>query len=231
MKLSVLCISKLEDCSLRFLRAMDSLSHVLDAQFVLMADGGEAFYKAAALDVEALIERVDSKGYIESVLDEGVSKCNGDYILRLDDDECASPAMVEWLMSLYWTKHDHWEFPRMHLWHDGVIMAPQLFPDHQTRLSIKSKSGGRYGVHAGSPFGGGETAPCCIEHHKFVVKDQCMRQSVAARYDAYHPGYGTGNMKPFSLPEEAFIGQAVDIVSLWDGSMPRVSEWARVEQW
>lgn len=231
MKLSILCISRLEDCSLRFIRAMDALANVLDAQFVLMADGCAAFNKAAELDIEALIERVESKGYIESVLDDGVRACNGDYILRLDDDECASPAMVEWLMTGVWAQHDHWEFPRMHLWSDGVLMAPQLFPDHQTRLSIKSKSGGRHGVHAGSPFGGGETAPCCIEHHKFVIKTRPMRQDVAANYDSYCQGYGTGNMKPFSLPEDAYIGGKVRIVSLWDGSMPVKSEWERIEQW
>lgn len=231
MKLSVLCVSKLEDCSLRFIRAMDSLAHVLDAQFVLMTDGCAAFNKASELDIEALIEKVDSKGYIESVLDDGVRVCSGDYILRLDDDECASPAMVYWLKSGCWTEHDHWEFPRMHLWSDGVILAPQLFPDHQTRLSVKEKSGGRHGVHAGSPFGGGETAPVCIEHHKFVVKNSQMRLAIAENYDRYCPGYGTGNMKPFSLPEDAYTGQEVEIVSLWDGSMPRVSEWERVAQW
>lgn len=231
MKLSILCISKLEDCSLRFIRAMDALAHVLDAQFVLRVDGDQAFNRAAELDIEASINKVDSKGYIESVLDDGIHACTGEYILRLDDDECVSPAMVSWLISGAWDTHDHWEFPRMHLWNDGVIMAPQLFPDHQTRLSTREKSGGRYGVHAGSPFGGGETAPVCIEHHKFIVKSPQMRLAVAENYDRYCPGYGTGNMKSFSLPEDAYAGEEVKIVSLWDGSMPRVSEWERVEQW
>lgn len=227
MTLSVLVVSKLEPCSLRFIRAMEGIGQ----QLVIAADGDQAFLTAFELDVEATIVKVQSKGYIESVLDQSLEACTGDYILRLDDDELVSEAMREWLRSGAWTSADHWEFPRMHLWNDGVLLTPQLFPDHQTRLSVKSKSGGRHGVHAGSPFGGGETAPVCLEHHKFVIKSHEMRLAIAQNYDRYCQGYGTGNMKPFSLPEEAYQGQSVRIVAAWDGSMPRKSSWERDEQW
>lgn len=227
MSLTVLTVSKLDQCAIRFIKAMETLG----SQFVIAADGEQAFHSASELDVEATVVKVHSKGYIESVLDQALEACNGDYVLRLDDDELVSEAMANWLQNREWERRDHWEFPRIHLWGDGVLLTPQLFPDHQTRLSIKSKSGGRHGVHAGSPFGGGETAPVCIEHHKFIVKSSASRLAVAQNYDRYCSGYGTGNMKPFSLPEEAYHGQTVTIAAMWDGSMPRKSDWEREEQW
>ncbi len=227
MSLSILTVSRLEPCSLRFIKAMEGLGD----QLVIAADGHYAFDQAAELDIEATVVTVHSKGYIESVLDKALEACSGDYILRLDDDELCSEAMFKWIKAGAWQAGDHWEFPRMHLWHDGVLLMPQLFPDHQTRLSVRSKSGGRHGVHAGSPFGGGQTAPVCLEHHKFLCKNYGSRLAIARTYDGYCPGYGTGDMKPFSLPEDAYKGQPVTIVSMWDGSMPRTAAWERVEQW
>lgn len=224
--LSILCVSRVDECSLSFISFMQCVAVQLGAQFVLAADGSDAYCRAP---VESIL--VHSKGYFESALDQALVGCHGDYVLRLDDDERVSPAMLAWLQSGIWQSHDHWEFPRTHAWYDGVLMTPQLFPDYQTRLSIKVKSGGHCGVHSGSPFGGQERASVAIEHHKFVVKNYQTRHDIAESYDNYHPGYGTGNMAPFSIPEDAYRGQKVKVVARGDGWVPWTPVWERVEQW
>lgn len=223
----------MESCCVPYVKSMEELAQNLEARFVLATDGNLAFDRAISLHLKANLVMVTSKNYIESVLDDALYQCDGDYILRLDDDESASPAMQEWLKSETWTSADHWTFPRMHFWDGGtsILMTPHLFPDHQTRLSVKEKSGGRYGVHAGSPFGYGEVAPVAIQHHKFIIKTYEARRSIAAKYDNYSPGYGTGNMKPFSLPEDAYRGSIVKLTAPWNGAVPWVPLWEREEQW
>jgi hypothetical protein len=149
-----------------------------------------------------MIGAVVSKGYIESVLDEALEYTAGRYVLRLDDDERCSPAMVQWLREEQFLASDHWKFPRAHILSDGrVSLHPQLWPDHQTRLSVRAKSGGRRWIHAGSPFGGGDEAPVVIEHHKFAVKSLQERMAIADRYDSIQPGSGNGGMQAFNVPE------------------------------
>ncbi len=237
MLLSILCISKIERCCIPVIQDLAQLaSQLKSTEFVLITDGPMAFSQAEALDLpnkDLKIASIKSQGYIESSLDSALAYCDGDYVLRIDDDEYMSFAMIRWLASTHWLAHDHWEFPRAHMWNHckSVLMTPQLFPDYQTRLSIKSKAGGRFGVHAGSPFGGGERAPAVIEHHKFVIKDYEARRQIAAVYDNYSPGYGTGNMKPFSLPEDAYKGQKVKLVAPWAGNVPWIPDWEVEEQW
>lgn len=216
--LSVLCVTKVEPYSYPFLERLAFLADVCGAELVLMLDGPDAerrLQKRPSVLYRAWCEVTTSKGFIESVLDQAVAACSGDYILRLDDDEQVSPAMIEWLQRQMYFAADHWKFPRMHMWHGGYIVNPPLWPDHQTRLSVKSKSGGRHTIHAGSPFGGGELAPVAIEHYKFLVKSYDERKAIAELYDRVHPGYGTGGMLPFSLPEDALT---IEVAPVHDGS-------------
>lgn len=205
MSLSILCISKLEAFALPFIMEMSRLAAVLDAQLVLAADGPEAFAQATTMSYHRLptIVGVQSQGYLESVHDMALQNCRGQFVLRLDDDERCSRAMVKWLQLEAYKAYEHWKFPRAHLFRDEqtVLMHPQLWPDHQTRLSLFSLAGGRSWIHAGSPFGGGTEAPVVLEHHKFLVKSVEERQAIAARYDQIQPGSGTGGMLAFNLPE------------------------------
>lgn len=223
MMLSILTVTKLEPHSAYFLGKMRDLALALSAEFVVVVDGETPVIFPDADRVGV----VQSKGYIESVLDEAVNACRGRYILRLDDDEMASPAMERWLAHGCHLTADNWQFPRAHLWPDAesVIMTPHLWPDMQTRLSVKEKAGGRGGVHAGSPFGMGEYAPVTIEHHKFLARTYEERLAIAKRYDAYSAGYGTGNMKPFSLPEDAY--DEVTVVKKGDGAAPWDPSWTK----
>ena len=225
MRLSILCVTKALPHAVPFLRSMALLGQSLIAEVVFAADGEKALRVVSDLPTVPQVLLVHSRGFIESVLDEAVKACSGDYIFRLDDDETASRALVEWLTSEEYTESDHWKFPRMHLWPDAnsMIVSQHLFPDYQTRLSIKAKSGGRSTVHAGSPFGGGSIAPVAILHHKFLVRSYEERKKTAEIYDREYPGYGTGGMLPFNLPEDFY--DKVDIVSVDDGHVPWQPSW------
>lgn len=232
--LSILCVTRAELCVQPLLRELLKDAYRLGAQCVLAADGRDAItalsYPFAPADVPHGLIRVESKGYIESVLDEAVAACSGEhikYVLRIDDDESISPAMMRWLQSGAYHAAEHWCFPRQHLWPtshgDGVLMTPHLYPDLQTRLSTRAKSGGRHGVHAPSPHGGGEIAPVALIHHKYTVRTPAERLRIAQVYDAYSRGYGTGNMKPFSLPEESY--ETMEVVEGGDGTVPWEPTW------
>lgn len=236
MRLSILCVTQYQSYSLPFLTELDAITRLYNrmsgqraAELVILADGVQAAEGLAESAIEAKIVTVHSHGYLESVLETGVSVCQGDYIFRVDDDESCSTALISWLMNSKFLAADHWKFPRLHLWGNTrqVIMTPHLFPDHQTRLSVKAKSGGRHTVHAGSPFGGGEIAPCAILHHKFLVKSYDQRLAIAQTYDRFGEGYGTGSMAPFSLPERAYDGEMVKFVEAGQGNVPWVPRWVK----
>lgn len=196
MILSVLCVTKAERHSWPFLHMMGNLAHLLFGELVLAADGDEAVQTLRKGALFAEVVPVKSAGFMESVLDQAILACKGDYILRLDDDEAASVEMVHWLLDGRFLATDHWKFPRRHLWPDAsqYITTPPLWPDVQTRLSVRTKAGGRPTPHAGSPFGGGELATCPIDHYKFLVKSREEREATAAKWHG-------GAMEPFSLPE------------------------------
>lgn len=222
-KLTVLCVTRVEDYAWPFLRAMSDLATASGSEFVLALDGEQAqrrfAYDQRSDEVSASLVFVQSRGYVESVLDEAIDVCSGEYVFRLDDDESCSGELAQWILFYEFLKSDHWKFPRLHLWgnQDTALVTPHLWPDWQTRLSVKAKAGGRHTVHAGSPFGGGEECPQPILHHKFLVKTLEERIGIAEGYDRFSPGYGTGGMAPFSLPEAAYRGQEVVMRSLITG--------------
>lgn len=230
--LSILCVSRVDHFAERFLREMATLGAALpSAEFVLCADGAWASAAAYRLGLVARHVVVESQGYIESILDEALSHTNGDYVLRLDDDESCSPAMLRWLVNQDYRQNDHWCFARQHIWpaEGWAVRTERLFPDPQTRLSIRAKAGGRSAIHAGSPFGAGVMAPVTLWHYKFF-KTLEERQRIAAVYDAFHAGYGTGMMLPYSLPELAYTSD-VEFCPVGDGSLPWEPTEVRCGAW
>ncbi len=204
--LSILVVTKAEPHVWGELAVLDYHCRLHElGPLVLVADGQLATRRLVRGGYQPDVT-VESKGYIESVLDEAVSFCDTDYILRLDDDERLSPGLVDWLASGAWANADHWKFNRAHLWPtpECRLDHPQLWPDHQTRLSTKEKSGGRGVIHAGSPFGGGTLAPddAVIWHDKFLLRHEAARARIADGYDRVQPGAGArGGMRAFSLPD------------------------------
>ncbi len=184
--LSILCVTEHGEHTPPFLADMEEIAEQIEAAFILY-DGRGA-------------------GCIENVLDQAIATCPDGHILRLDDDERCSPAMRDWLEDGAWAEHDHWAFPRLNLWPNQYmhLTSHSLYPDLQTRLSTKHKSGGRQQIHAGSPFGTGYVAPCAIEHWKFLVRPYEERCELAARYEQIAPGAGSDHYRAFSVPEDVF---------------------------
>lgn len=225
-KISIVTVTKGEPHSPRFLHNFIALATALGGELVVGCDGPRA---AIVVDnVRQLVQHGDATPapirlqhvkpdppIIESVLDLVIAQCAAPYVLRLDDDESVSPGMLAWLKAEAYTRAEVWKFCRAHLWgnEETYLEAPQLWPDHQTRLSVKAKAGGRHWIHAGSPYGGGDLAPAdaAILHHKFLVRDYLARQAIGMRYDDVQPGAGiAGGMRAFQLPEDVFTLDALD---------------------
>jgi hypothetical protein len=204
--LAILCVTNGQPHAPEFLLHHERLTRELGARFIVAIDGSHPPGGWPALFAHEVI-RVQSNGCIESVLDEAVSACPDGYILRLDDDEKVTRAMRDWLSDGEYRKADHWAFPRLHLYPDAdhyVTTAP-LYPDVQTRLSLKRFSGGRARV--------GTVAPVAIEHHKFLCRPLEDRRRLVERYEALQSGAGA-DFRVFSLPED------------FDGTLA----WERVEE-
>lgn len=196
--------------ALPFLRHFEGVSARLGANLIIAADGERAERACAILTFyykNCHILPVRSQGYIESVLDDVIDASNTGYILRMDDDEWIPESMVAWLAAREYETEEHWSFRRVHLWGDTrtAIVNDLLWPDQQTRLSIKAKARrASRAIHAPSPYGFGTWAPVHIEHHKFLVKTAAERAEIARTYERIQAGAGSGVFRRFSLPEQEF---------------------------
>lgn len=194
MTLSLMVITRAEPNVRALLKRLAWMADVIGAEFVVGHDLSGAIASTYPLPVKPDVTvPVLAKGYLESVHDEVLAKCTGDYVLRLDDDEYPSPAMFTWLQNGDYLEQSLWKFPRLHLWKTRklYLKIPQLFPDHQTRLGYKTLMGGRTHIHCGSPHGGGHDAGVAIEHHKFLLRNEAERKAIIARYDSVAAGAGT----------------------------------------
>lgn len=215
--LSILIITNGQDHAAPFLREARKAATLLRAELVIVGDGKAGYFMAQNYADVACV--MYSAGYLESVYNAAVQKCGRDYVLRLDDDETISPALMAWLSEEKYLSGDLWTFPRCNLWgdRDHFITNSPLWPDIQTRLGKKGLMGGRYHIHEGSAHGTGQIAPCAILHHKFIVKSRPERERIAAKYDSVRPGAGTGQTyAPFGLPEACY--NKLDIALTGSGS-------------
>ncbi len=203
-----------------------TLAAALGAELVVAHDRRPKGYVRMQVLRKGVCIRTDTSmtnpkhGCLEQLHGMALTHCTGDYILRLDDDERCSPAMVQWLKDRRYEARDHWSFARAHLWLDEMQMLTEYpyWPDCQTRLSVKAKAGGRDTVHVASPFGYGTLAPAVIEHHNFLVKSPEERRAQADRYEAIKAGSGSGPLRTLQVPEDTGVMQSV--APLWDGWLP-----------
>lgn len=200
MRLSILTITRCERHTPRFFTHFRALADILQAEFVVAYDRCEKPDCGADRYVP-----VEAKFTCENVLAEAHSACAGDYVLRLDDDETLSP---QGILCVAEAKLDGrvFAFPRANLWGDEhhAIASGDLFPDCQTRLMPRERET-RTQLHAG--VSADLLLNGMILHHKFLVKGIDERRAIAARYEANHPGGGTGHYLQFSVPEDAFDGK------------------------
>jgi hypothetical protein len=206
--LSILCVTSGLERAEPFYAHFRDVAERLGAECVILRDG----------------EDIHSAGYIESVLDEAIARTTGDYVLRLDDDERCSPAMLRWLEAREYLAHDHWHFPRVHLWENPESMLTQapFFPDFQTRLSVRAKAGNRPMIHSASPWQG-YIAKVCIEHWMFLVKSSREMAQTSQFYTKMMYGDGPQPVDPHPLeqPWPVVIGEYKD------GAIPLGHSWAR----
>jgi hypothetical protein len=219
-ELTILVVTQAEPCVMPLLWQLKAAAVYLEAEFVAAADGEAARDALLPLAREpAQLGLVRSQGYLESVLDAALGFCRGRYVLRLDDDEALPGDALRWLRSGAFRAAPSWKFPRVHLWQDSshALATPHLWPDFQTRLSLRAQAGGRQAIHAGSPFGGGAEAPCVIEHHKFLVRSLEARRAIVRRYDGVQPGAGS-SFRAFSCPEDFYSpAELAAARRLWSG--------------
>jgi hypothetical protein len=176
--LTIIVASTGEERAWNMLNDVREDAEELGAEFRLFADTsrGPAVLERLTRRVCPAIptQAVWSTGSVESVLDEMVAACTTTYVLRLDDDERLSDRLFTWLFGHEYRVADHWAFPRANLFPDVYHrLAPNKdggwWPDYQTRLSVKEKSGKRPKLGQSSPFGCGRITPCTIEHHKYLL--------------------------------------------------------------
>ena len=208
-ELSILCVTN------ELPRTNPFIQHYFDVAVML---------KLHDIDAEVVIARdgkdVHSQGYIESALDEAVALTSGRYVLRIDDDERISPAMARWLSRGEFRAAPNWTFPRVHFWRDvnTVIFERYYFPDPQTRLSVRQMAGGNRQIHSASPYGSGETAKVCLEHHVYLVKSYEERIETAKRYNAIMHGGDGGQYRASAIEDEHPEG--LNCMSYEDGAIP-----------
>lgn len=213
-ELSIVIVTKGEDCIKPYLEEARTLAELLNAELVLGADACEH----GLGDYASKVVPVKCGGYIERALDVVIERASGKWVFRLDDDETASPALVEWLKDGSYRSYDVWSFPRANLWNGKAITTSPLWPDLQTRMTTRDKAGGRTQIHQGSPFGAGHIAPVAILHHKFEVRSFEDRLKIAATYESVKPGCGFGpTFQPFNLPERSL--ERVTIKDIGNGAV------------
>lgn len=205
--LTFVCITKGEPHAFDYLNLMRTAAILLDAKLLIASDGHafDAGYEHHLADQWIYVE---SKGYIESVLDEVMGHVETDYVFRIDDDEHFSYSLIKWLKEGQYTEQQIWAFPRCNMWNEThFINERPLFPDQQTRLTTKQKALGwvQNTIHHGCPHGAGTVVPHAILHDKFIVKGYEQRKALADHYESIAEGGGHGAIyKPFQLPEDVY---------------------------
>ena len=176
--ISVLCVTRGEPHTPRFLSHFSMVARFLRAEYVVCVDGGA--------DVDSFggkVVQVDCSSCptVETVLEEAVAACSGDWILRLDDDETVSLAMLYFLANFTFGS-EAVAFPRAHLWGDErtAIVNQEYWPDWQMRFSLREYAV-RKVLHEPPPKCD-LLAPACLLHHVYLVRSKEERKECAERY-------------------------------------------------
>jgi hypothetical protein len=155
---------------------------------------------------------------VETILEEAVSHCSGEYVLRLDDDETLSLAMFGYLASGDWVNHQAIAFPRAHLWQNESLMltGSQWWPDVQMRLSLK-KHAIRKVVHEGPPMIDSVVGASLL-HHIWLVRTREERLDACRRYHAAAGQQMPEN--PTVWPTD--LGQELGVAKVQDGRVTQI---------
>ena len=178
MKLSLLCVTRGENHARRFLTHFAHVADLLRAEYVIGCDRCNIECSTAK------IVRLDASSCptVETVLEEAVGACSGDWILRMDDDETLSLAMLGYMLAEDWSKLECIAFPRAHLYVDEhhAIADPQWWPDWTMRLSPREYAV-RHKLHEPAKKVT-HLARAMMLHHNLLVRGREGRREVAERY-------------------------------------------------
>jgi len=153
------------------------------------------------LNAEPMIRKI--RGHIET-----------SWVLRVDDDECPSAALLEWTARAInngYLAHDMAAFPRRWLrfnsWnvigYASSLSWDSTGEDRQFRLYRKEKVKYCPDIHTpGFQIERADQAPsnCVLYHFHWILRSKAEREEKMRRYDAQREGAGTDCAK-FYLPE------------------------------
>ncbi len=186
--LSICTVTTAQPRTEAFLLHMRELADDLEAEFVVGFDTryGPANMGLAQKYADTTV-LVKSKGYLESVLQDVIDSCTGTWILRLDDDEMASPAMWDWLKNKKYINGETqiWGFPEATLWPSTMsfITTHPFWPDSHPRLQTWKYAKWDRTPHSGAKYGPGLMAPVAIAHHKLLIKPIEERRKIWEQRD------------------------------------------------
>ena len=228
MNLSIAVITAGKPYAVQCLAQCRAWADMLGADLVVAGDKDDGV--ALAKQYADTVVPVDiTNGLGESVVPLLAQTCANDWVLRFDDDETGTDALLNWLLEGAWVNGNQqvYAFPRAWLWGDEqhFITNTPLWPDVQSRM-MKKELTARWenAVHAGTPAGTGPVIPVALAHYKFLVRTFAERQATARTYDALQPGAGSGDYYGrFTLPELFYVN-GVTVRELGDGEV-MLDEW------
>jgi hypothetical protein len=186
---------------------------------------------SAAVPFTKQIHYVKTNGNVESALSKMVSLCSGDYILRVDDDECIRGAWdtetIESLVRL--NDISHFLLPRCWLIPPGDVFIADdpWFPDLHPRLFVNDPRRIRYPtqIHDHMLIEGRGIVlwGCWIDHLNLVTKSRIERERKCEEYRRLRPDhdlsyfyfYEEQDMTKIQIANKHGVRSALRQSSLW----------------
>ena len=228
MNLSIAVVTAGKPYAHKTLSQLREWANLLGAQLVIAGDKDEGAFIAVQY-AHRVVNVEITNGLGESAIPALVKACAHEWILRFDDDETGSAAMLEWLQRGEWISEnwDAYSFPRANLWGDEnhfITNAP-LWEDKQTRLTRRDiLARWENKVHAGQPASRNADVSAMLLHHKFLVRTYAERQETARHYDSLRAGAGTDDhFGRFTLPELFFVN-GVNVREVGSGAV-ELGQW------
>lgn len=176
------------------------------------------------------VHLLETSGYIEPLLPRMASLCSGEFILRIDDDECLGGdwSRSRWEAQVYFNSITHFLMPRRWMVPGGRFLASEpWFPDFQLRLfrNHSARIIWPAALHEPMHVSGRGLFLCdrWIEHYDLVLNSRSDRERKARRYQGIRPEKHLSHMylyeeqNPESLP--------VDEAGFWAAMRRQLPGW------
>ena len=219
--LSIICMTRGGQSSYNFIAQLDIDARELGAEFLVGYEtdrvqdaDGRPHYIPTMFSCKSF--SIYTGGFVEGGLNQLAAHAQGRFVLRLDDDESISPAMLQWLKDKKYEGAPAWAFPTAALWGDDkhFITSPPFWPDTHVRLTAWHMASDWPNEPHGKPdwVRTARPAPVAIRHHKFRIKTYVERQAIADSYEAKLVGGGHGKRLVYSLPEDVLSQLTLSLV-------------------